>query len=104
MYRTIESKVRAALAPEHLEVIDESYMHAVPQGAESHFRLLIVSREFEGQTLVQRHQTVYRTLAAEMSGRIHALAMQTLTPAEWSEGEQQRATSPECRGGSKAEI
>ena len=43
----------------------------------------------------------YRTLAEEMNGQIHALAMQTLTPAEWNESEQQRATSPECLGGSK---
>ncbi len=101
MHGTIESKVRAALAPELLEITDESYMHNVPAGAESHFRLLIVSNAFEGQSLVQRHQAVYRALAEEMSGQIHALAMQTFTPSEWSESEQQRADSPECLGGSK---
>ncbi len=101
MYSTIESKVHAALAPTLLEVTDESYMHSVPAGAESHFRLLIVSNAFEGQSLVQRHQAVYRALAEEMNGRIHALAMQTFTPAEWNEGGRQRANSPECLGGSK---
>ena len=101
MYSTIESKVGAALTPALLEVTDESYMHSVPAGAESHFRLLIVSNAFEGQSLVQRHQAVYRALAEEMSGQIHALAMQTFTPSEWSEREHQRAESPECLGGSK---
>jgi len=104
MYRSIESKVREALAPELLEITDESYMHAVPQGAESHFRLLVVADAFEGRSLVQRHQAVYRALAEEMSGQIHALAMQTLTPAEWNENERPRATSPECLGGGKAEA
>jgi BolA protein len=103
MYHAIETKVRAALHPTHLEVTDESYMHAVPEGAESHFRLLVVSEQFAGKTAVQRHQAVYAVLAEELKNHIHALGLQTMTPAEWAEDEA-RNSSPECLGGSKVEA
>jgi len=100
MYRTIEIKVTDAFEPTYLEITDESYMHSVPEGAESHFRLLVVSREFEGQTAVQRHQAVYKALAVEVSNHIHALGLQTMTPTEWA-ADRARNESPECLGGSK---
>lgn len=103
MYRNIESKVLAGLQPVHLEVIDESYMHSVPAGAESHFRLLVVSERFEGKSAVQRHQAIYAILADEVQNHIHALGLQTLTPDEW-QTDQARNESPECLGGSKAEA
>ncbi len=103
MYAVIEAKVRAAFEPTHLEVTDESYMHSVPEGAESHFRLLVVSAAFEGRSAVQRHQAVYATLADEIKHHIHALGMQTMTPGEWATDEQ-RNESPDCLGGSKVEA
>ncbi len=103
MYRNIELKVLTGLRPVHLEVIDESYMHSVPAGAESHFRLLIVSERFEGKSAVQRHQAVYAILADEVKNHIHALGLQTLTPDEWRT-DQARNESPECLGGSKVEV
>ncbi len=51
-----------------------------------HFQAVIVSREFEGRSRVQRHQLVYRALGDRMREEIHALSMQTLTPAEWKPG------------------
>lgn len=102
MHRTIETKVSDAFDPTHIEVIDESYMHSVPDGAESHFRVLVVSQQFEGKTAVQRHQAVYATLADEVKNHIHALGLQTMTPSEWA-ADQARSTSPECLGGGKAE-
>ena len=103
MYRTIDRKVREALSPSHLEIADESYMHSVPAGAESHFRLLVVSDQFAGKSPVQRHQAVYAALAEEMRGQIHALGLQTLTPDEWNE-QVERNESPECLGGGKVEA
>ena len=100
MHQRIETKVRNALAPTHLEIRDESHMHAVPPGAESHFRLLVVTPAFEGKSAVQRHQAVYAALAEEMRDHIHALGLQTMTPDEWA-GDAQRNESPECIGGSK---
>ncbi|MGD8327974.1 MAG: BolA family protein [Acidobacteriota bacterium] len=103
VYRRIERKVRAALAPTHLEITDESFMHSVPEGAESHFRLLVVADVFEGQAPVQRHQAVYRVLAEEMRDHIHALGLQTMTPEEWA-ADRSRNESPPCLGGGKVEA
>jgi BolA protein len=97
----IEVRLSEALAPEHLDVIDESSMHDVPPGSESHFRVLVVSRSFDGQPLVDRHRTVYRILAEEKERSIHALALETLTPEEWEARGGMAFSSPPCRGGSK---
>jgi BolA protein len=99
----IRSRLEAALSPVHLEVLDESHMHNVPEGAESHFNLFVVADGFQGQRLVQRHQAVYRALADEMAGSVHALALKTMTPAEWEEEGGGANESPPCLGGSKAD-
>lgn len=82
----IEAKLTAALSPEHLEVIDDSARHAGHAGAnpagESHFKVVVVSAAFEGQSRVQRQRMVYDALAQELAGPIHALELKTLTPAE----------------------
>lgn len=90
-----------SLHPVHLELVNESYMHSVPPGSESHFKAVIVSDEFTGLNAVKRHQAVYRSLGDLMS-RIHALALHTYTPQEWS-SRQQVPDSPNCLGGSKAD-
>jgi BolA protein len=100
---TIENKIRAALAPAHLEVVNESHMHSVPPGSESHFRLVIVSKQFEGAPRVRRHQMVNGILKTELKQDIHALSMQTLTGAEWEERGGRTMASPPCHGGGKAE-
>ena len=99
----IETKIHDRLAPVHLEVINESYMHSVPPGSESHFKMVVVTNAFEGVSLVQRHQKVNRILADELRNDIHALAMQTLTPDEWVAKGGVVPDSPQCFGGSKAE-
>ena len=102
--RTIESKISAALNPSHLEVVNESHMHSVPPGSESHFKLVIVSDAFDNLSLVQRHQKVNRLLADELRNRIHALSMETLTAAEWRRRGGRTLASPPCHGGSKADA
>ncbi|QUJ66769.1 transcriptional regulator BolA [Photobacterium sp. GJ3] len=96
----IEQKLQQSLAPVHLDVINESYMHNVPKGAESHFKVIIVSTEFEGQRLIGRHRTVNAILADELANHIHALAIHTYTPDEWAT-QQAAPASPSCLGGSK---
>ena len=98
--RRIEDKLREKLAPAFLEVINESHMHSVPVGSESHFKVVVVSATFEGKSLVQRHRLVYDALGDEMHGTIHALAITSRTPAEWEESDTV-AKSPPCLGGSK---
>lgn len=85
----------AELAPEHLEVLDESHMHS--RGSETHYKLVLVSPQFEGLSAVRRHQKVYACLG-ELMQEIHALALHTYTPQEW---QGQAPASPTCLGGSK---
>ncbi len=99
---TIEDKLRRALSPEHLEVSNESGKHNVPPGSESHFKVTVVSQNFDGNGLLERHREVNHILADELDGGVHALSLHTLTPSEWrARGEATRETPP-CRGGSKA--
>ena len=84
----ITEKLKEAFNPEHLEVVNESHMHSVPEGSESHFKVTIVSDAFEGKMLVARHRLVNKVLAEELGkdreqGGIHALALHTLTMEEW---------------------
>ncbi|BCM76780.1 BolA family transcriptional regulator [Aeromonas caviae] len=95
MQQQIEAKLAAALSPSHLEVINESYMHRVSPGSESHFKVVVVSQAFEGQRLLGRHRQVNAVLAEELAGVIHALALHTYTQAEWLAREQAPKT-PGC--------
>ena len=53
-------------------------------GGGDHFQVWIISESFEGKSLVDQHQMVYRVLRGELgSERIHALALKTYTPAQW---------------------
>lgn len=91
----------ASLAPVHLEVLDESHMHSVPEGAESHFKLVVVSEQFRGQGRVQRQRAVNGLLKGELEAGLHALSFTTFSPEEWSAAPNV-APSPPCLGGSKA--
>ena len=75
----------ATLAPEVLEIVDESSRHAGHEGAKSgggHYRLTIVSRRFEGQPARARHRMVYDALGPMMRKEIHALAIKAYAPGE----------------------
>jgi len=52
-------------------------------GGGDHFEALVVSDQFEGKSLVERHQTVYAALGDAMRQQVHALALKTLTPAQY---------------------
>lgn len=100
--KTIEHKVSEALAPYHLEVLNESDSHNVPANSETHFKLIIVSQEFEGQSLVNRHRTINQLLAEQLEGGVHALSLHTMTESEWQARharENPVADSPDCLGG-----
>ncbi len=99
----IESTLRQALSPLHLEVLDESHMHSVPEGAESHFRLTVVSDRFAGEKLLARHRQVNKLLAAEFNAGLHAAALHTWTPEEWFQKGGRIPESPPCLGGSKTD-
>ncbi len=96
----IESRLNSTFNIEYLEVIDESHMHNVAPGSESHFKVTIVSDNFDDLMLIKRHRLVNSALVEELQ-QIHALALHTLTPTEWSERQGQVAESPYCHGGGK---
>ena len=73
---SVKKGIEAGLACEHIEVAGDG----------QHFEAIIVSREFEGRSRVQRHQLVYAALGERMREEIHALSMKTLTPQEWRAG------------------
>jgi BolA protein len=89
------------LDPTHCDVVNESYMHNVPEGSESHFKVTIVSELFSGKMLVARHRLVNEQLKSQLSGPVHALALHTMTPDEWFEKGGQAPQSPDCLGGNK---
>lgn len=91
-----------ALSPLHLEIENESFMHSVPPGSETHFKVLVVSAAFEGKSRIDRQRLVNELLKAELQSGLHALTQRTLTPAEWDlQKNQMHFQSPECLGGSK---
>lgn len=99
--QTIEQKLKQEFETTYLVVENESHMHAVPPKSETHFKVTLISGAFDGQGRVKRHQAVYKTLAGEMAGPVHALALHLYTPAEWEQRGGAAAPSPDCLGGSK---
>ena len=87
----IRQKLVVGLAPERLEIEDDSWRHAghhheggmdAQPGGESHFNLLVISAAFEGLGRVQRQRAVNALLREELAGPIHALSIRALTPGE----------------------
>ncbi len=81
----ITSKLNEQLTPDHLEVINESHLHAghAHGASDSHYRVVIASPAFEGIRQVARHQKIYCILAELMDNPIHALAISSYSTAEW---------------------
>lgn len=82
----IESRLRAALAVTELQVIDDSHKHAGHAGAAAgggHYRVLVVSPDFNGKNTMARHRLVYAAMGDAMRNDvIHALSIKALTPEE----------------------
>lgn len=100
MQTTITERLTLILQPSVLEVENESHMHNVAPGSESHFKVTIVSDQFEQLSLIKRHRLVNKTLEQEIP-KIHALALHTMTKDEYFEKAGKVAESPLCQGGGK---
>tara|TARA_B100001248_G_scaffold65150_3_gene45539 strand:- start:1156 stop:1461 length:306 start_codon:yes stop_codon:yes gene_type:complete len=96
----IEEKLKTQISSLYVEVINESPNHNVPDGAESHFKVIVVSNDFENMRAVQRHQLIYKALNEEMK-LIHAIAIHPFTKIEWDKNNQSSSDSPDCLGGSE---
>ena len=90
----------AALEPSELLILNESDNHSVPPNSETHFRVVVVAQKFIGLPRLKRHRQVQAALKAEFDSGLHALAIEALTPEEWSQ-KNGPAVSPDCRGGSQ---
>ncbi|CAF4765511.1 putative bolA-like protein K11H12.1 [Pieris rapae] len=95
----IKTKLETALQTKHLEVINESYMHNVPKGAETHFKVVVVSDKFDGLPLIKRHRLVNDILQEELRSGVHALSIVAKTPQQWDVSDKVIESSPNCRGG-----
>jgi len=100
----IERRLSEGLETVHLDVVNESHMHNVPPGSESHFKVTVVSDRFQGERLIGRHRLVNRLLREELDGPVHALSIHPFTADEWLGRGGRIPDSPPCLGGSKAET
>jgi BolA family transcriptional regulator, general stress-responsive regulator len=86
IFEAIRDKLTEAFQPTRLEIEDDSARHAghggAREGGESHFKVLIESTAFAGAAKVARQRMVYRALAAELAGPVHALSVKALAPGE----------------------
>jgi len=86
IFEAIHDKLTAAFAPSRLEIEADSARHAGHAGAsaagESHFNVVIEAQAFQGTTKVSRQRMVYRILAEELAGPLHALSVKALAPGE----------------------
>ena len=82
----ITEKLTAAFAPESLRVVDESHHHeghaGHRPGGQTHYRVYIVAEAFRGKSRIDRHRLINRTLAQEIAGGVHALAIHAAAPGE----------------------
>ncbi len=81
----IEKRLREALSPTLIEVIDESHFHVGHEGAKtgaSHFAVTIVAQAFTGLSLIKRHQLVYAQLNDLIPKEVHALKIKAKAPNE----------------------
>ena len=85
----MRAALTAALAPQRLEIRDDSHRHAGHAGARDgrgHFHVEVVSDAFAGLGALARHRAVYAALGGMMQSDIHALSISARTPAEAAEG------------------
>ncbi|WP_373777769.1 BolA family protein [Glaesserella sp.] len=94
----ISQKLTAEFAPSVLHLENESHRHSSGRGAESHFKVTLVSSQFEGLRSVARHRAVYACLAQELENGVHALALHLYTPEEWRERKEVIPQSTNCLG------
>lgn len=101
--KLVEETLNASFDVKHLEVLNESHMHSVPPNSETHFKVILVSSNFDGVRKVARHQQIYKVLEDAMKNGIHALALHLYNEEEWEAKTEGAPVSPNCMGGSKGD-
>ncbi|HHF7366338.1 TPA: BolA family protein [Legionella bozemanae] len=95
----IEKLVSQELVPVYLNVEDESANHHVPEGAQTHFKITVVSSRFIDLSRIARHRLLNQLLKEEFELGLHALSMHLFTPDEWNDRNKTVLQSPVCKGG-----
>lgn len=95
----IEAVLHAELNPTYIEVKDESMHHHVPEDAQTHFKVIIVSDAFKGLTSVGRHRLINHLVKEEFDKGLHALSLAVFTPQEWDTKNKEVLKSPPCKDG-----
>ncbi len=81
---------------EVMNIINESHQHRVPEGSESHFKIVIVASSFETMSRIARQRLIHHLVAEEFKTGLHALSLQLYTPEEWRKRQQTAFDSPTC--------
>lgn len=97
----IEQLLTEQLSPIYLSVEDESKNHHVPEGAQTHFKVIAVSHKFTDLTRVARHRLVNQLLDTEFTQGLHALSLHLFSSKEWEIRNHSVANSPACKDGYK---
>lgn len=96
-YQRIYDALSIELKPEALSIVNESHRHNVPEGSETHFKVVAVSARFESLGRLARHRLINTLLKNEFSADMHALTLHLFTPKEWLEHNATVPKSPACR-------
>lgn len=81
----------------YIDVEDESYQHNVPEDAETHFKVIMVSDEFQNCSRVVRHRKIYHLLDNEFKQGLKALTLHLYTSEEWGRHNADMLVSPSCQ-------
>lgn len=98
MEAAIRAKLETEFQPKHVEVINESFMHKVPKGSETHFKVVVVSDHFKDVPTIQRHRMVNEKLKSLFDSGIIAISIVAKSPDQWTSTDKV-GRSPACRGG-----
>lgn len=93
-YMRMYTLLQRHFTPVHIDLVDESSNHRVPQGSESHFKLTLVSAIFKGLSRIERHRCVTNLLVSEMKTGLHALSLALYSPEEWATHPSAHMTPP----------
>lgn len=96
----LEALLTSELDPLFISVADESNQHHVPENAQTHFKVILVSQTFEKMTLIARHRLVNNLVESERHSGMHALSLILKSPQEWN-NQPEIAKSPTCKDGYK---
>lgn len=95
----IEALIEQELIPVYLSVEDESANHHVPENAQTHFKVTVVSSQFTDLSRIARHRLLNQLLKNEFELGLHALSMHLFAPEEWENRGKSVLNSPACKGG-----